>query len=120
MRGGPDALGKPHACQELKSAQPELPAAVAEALRAAGWADADGAEADRRTCTRNNHRIEKVVAPADSRGGSSDFDVPGLTITSFHLAQLRRSLQARSFLLPLQCLLRGEFAQHKLRHSSRC
>ena len=63
-----------HIIQELKSQQPGLPAAVAEALQAAGWLE--------------NTAVSQGGTAADA------FAAPGLTITSFHIEQLRRSLQA--------------------------
>jgi hypothetical protein len=117
--------GRTHLHIELKSAQPELPAAVAAALRATGWLDDPGLKRPQRSdsCSRaeGDPDVTPVAAsqtpaqpqvtsggaataaaahtPSDSGtagggGGASDaFAVPGLTLTSFHLDQLRLSLE---------------------------
>ena len=66
--------------QELKSQQEALPLAVAGALR---------------------DDVAFLRAAAAHAPGATDdaFQLPGLTITSFHLAQLRRSQQVRNMLL---------------------
>jgi glycerophosphoryl diester phosphodiesterase len=63
--------GRVHFHLELKSVEPELPGRVAAALKELGWVDEHGAFALKR-----------------SRGAN----VPGLTISSFRLDQLERSL----------------------------
>lgn len=60
--------------QELKSKQEQLPAAVATLVRQHGW-----------------HAL--VPAGAGGQSAAHSWDVPGLTITSFHLQQLQASKQ---------------------------
>lgn len=67
--------------QELKSTQPQLPAAVATALKACGWLDEDGKSA--------HGPVFDANAAADPQ---TAFAIPGLTITSFHLQMLRTSM----------------------------
>ena len=62
--------------QELKTAQPELPDKVADALAAADWLQYHGTPCDKL------------------------FLVPGLTLTSFHLQQLQRLRSVGRYALP--------------------
>ncbi|KAF8060491.1 yhdW [Scenedesmus sp. PABB004] len=68
--------------QELKSQQPALPAAVAALVRQHGWQEL------------HRQRRDGEHGPGDAAAAAAaDWGVPGLTITSFHLAQLQASKQ---------------------------
>eukprot|EP00775_Hariotina_reticulata_P004189 gene4189-4437_t len=71
--------GHTHIHLELKTQQPELPAAVAALLQQLGWI-----------------QLAALAEPGMHAKDNDAFKVPGLTITSFHLQQL----QASKVLLP--------------------
>ncbi|EFJ42743.1 hypothetical protein VOLCADRAFT_97214, partial [Volvox carteri f. nagariensis] len=103
--------GRAHVHLELKSTQPELPAAVAREVSLAGWwvpgaapllPDLPAAEAAAAAAPAPAPALQPPLPPAGFTAPAlilqqqlheRDFGVPGLTITSFHLGQLRRSLQ---------------------------
>jgi hypothetical protein len=78
--------------QELKSKQPDLPQAVAHDLEAAGWvSQGEGG------CLQLHSDVSAAAdgttlhERCESQEADLTFAVPGLTITSFHLDQLRAS-----------------------------
>lgn len=108
------------AVQELKSQQPGLPEEVASVLRR-HWrpcwqhaSDADGAE-DQAGDTGG-----KAATNEESRTAAGDaaaWAVPGLTLTSAHLPQLTRSMQAR-ICASLACVRSVTFRAAALRATS--
>jgi hypothetical protein len=97
-------LGRAHLHIELKSKQADLPKAVSLALHPTGWVGEDGAPTPAALgsspCSSGDkHQHRKLQ---DSEGGtgqtlpevqedSGAWVAPGLTITSFHLQQLKSS-----------------------------
>ncbi|KAK9833564.1 hypothetical protein WJX81_006451 [Elliptochloris bilobata] len=100
-------LAGAHLHLELKFKQPLLPTRVVEALRAAGYIpsaaaqlghlQSSPAESTGRDLEGAEPRTQASDGAATSAGcrieGRGTFGVPGLTITSFHLDQLQRSLK---------------------------
>jgi hypothetical protein len=93
----------PYCLQELKSQQPQLPAAAAALIQQHGWHNLQAASAQERAAALQQPGSAKYAAAAADGAApaaaaaagtaAAAFGVPGLTITSFQLQQLQASKQ---------------------------
>lgn len=99
--------------QELKSQQPQLPAAAAALLEQHGWHNMQSASSHTAQAAAGNQQPGNTSSDAGAAGSvpraeaaagdatpaaAHAFSVPGITITSFHLQQLQASKQVRPVL----------------------
>jgi hypothetical protein len=82
--------------QELKTAQPALPAVVAGLVLRHGWAC--GGAASGGAGATDEEQAAAGAARAGVHGAAELAEVPGITLTSFHLEQLVRSKEVGTLL----------------------